>query len=144
MKEININDSMWHPCSMDIIQYTVISIRQFEGFNHYVLQAVRNVGACGKIQVIVSENKGKFRFIELIDEEHIEYARGLGDFVEGYYYSSKDEAELAFYNELLKTVRNSTDHKLRLYQESKSNLDKIELLISELKDKIKNQSDGTR
>ena len=87
--EIKINDYFWHPCSLDIIEHKVVSIRQYDGFNHYVLKSTRNVGACGRIEVIISENKGKFRFIELVDEENIEYASGLQDFIEGNYYHKK-------------------------------------------------------
>lgn len=53
MKAIKIGDEMFHPCSIDIIKHKVVSIRQFEGFNHYVLEATNNVGDCGRVQVII-------------------------------------------------------------------------------------------
>jgi hypothetical protein len=99
MSDIKINDSMWHPCNMDIIEHKVISIRQFDCFNHYVLKAVRNVGACGRLEVIVSENNGKLRFVELVNEDTTEYASGLQDFIEGNYYTTKEQAELEFYEQ---------------------------------------------
>ena len=80
---IKIGDPLWHPCSMDIIEHKVVSIRQFEGFNHYVTKSVHKVGASGILEVILDEHKGKLRFVELLDEESIEYVSGLKDFIEG-------------------------------------------------------------
>ena len=88
---IKIGDSLWRPCNVDIIEHRVISIRQYEGFNHYVTKAVHNVGACGRVEVILDEHKGKLTFVELLDEEDLKYSSGLKDFVEGTYYTTKKE-----------------------------------------------------
>lgn len=56
---IKIGDSLWHPRNLDIIQHKVTSIRQYEGFNHYVCKAVHNVGACGRIEIILDEHNYK-------------------------------------------------------------------------------------
>lgn len=126
---MKIGDSIYHPCSMDIIQHKIISIRQFEGFNHYVLKSVHNVGACGRIEVIVSENKGKLRFIELIDEENIEYASGLQDFIEGNYYFSENEAKKEFYKKQKTVCWANMENKKRLYEQAKAHYERVEKLI---------------
>jgi hypothetical protein len=140
MSKLSINDSVWHPCNMDIIEHKVISIRQFEDFNQYVLKAKNNVGACGKIEVIVSENNGKLRFVELIDEENIEYASGLGDFIEGNYYTTLDEARLEYYEQQRILCWSNMEQKKRLYEEAKNRYDQVELLVKELKHIIKTKS----
>ena len=137
MSDIKINDSMWHPCNMDIIEHKVISIRQFDGFNHYVLKAVRNVGACGRLEVIVSENNGKLRFVELVNEDTTEYASGLQDFIEGNYYTTKEQAELEFYEQQRILTWSSMESKKRLYEQALVNYNRVELLVNALKNKIK-------
>ncbi len=136
---IEIGTKMWHPCNMDITEHKVISIRQFEGFNHYVLKAVHNVGACGKLEVIVDEHKGKFRFVELLNEENIEYASGLQDFVEGNYYVIKEKAELEFYEQQRILSTSSVWKFENLLKEAKAREKQVELLVKALKEKIKEQ-----
>lgn len=137
MNELKIGDFMWHPCNLDIIKHKIISIRQFEGFNHYVLKAENNVGACGRIEVIVDEHKGKFRFVELLNEENIEYSSGLWDFVEGNYYSTENAAKLEFYQQQYYLTYSSMEKYLSLYNESKRNHDRVKLLVDELKTLLK-------
>jgi len=136
-QELKIGDFMWHPCSVDIIQHKITSIRQYEGYNHYVLKAVNNVGACGKIEVIVDEHKGKFRFVELLDEDTTEYSSGLQDFVEGNYYTNENEAKLEFYQKQFWLVSENMDNRKRLYEESKRSCEKLELFLKELKTLLK-------
>jgi len=131
---IKIGDSLWHPCNMDIIEHKVTSIRQFEGFNHYVTKAVRNVGACGKVEVILDEHKGKLRFVELLHEEEIEYSSGLGDFVEGNYYTNKKEAELEFYTQQEYLCRRKVDERERWYKEAKDRYEQVKLIVSKIKE----------
>jgi len=137
MKEIKINDSIWHPCNMDIIEHKVTCIRQYEGFNHYVLQAKRNVGACGRVEVIVSQNKDRLTFVELINEERIEYASGLQDFIEGKYYTDENEAKLEFYEQQRVLTWSSMNKQKRLYDQAKANYDKVEKLVKAIKEEIK-------
>jgi len=142
MNTLNINDSIWHPCNMDIIEHKVVSIRQFEDFNQYVLRAKHNVGACGKIEVIVSENNEKLRFVELVNEENIEYASGLGDFIEGNYYTTLDEARLEYYEQQRILCWSNMEEKKRLYEEAKKRHDQVELLVKDLKQIIKERNNG--
>lgn len=138
---IKINDTIWHPCSVDIIEHNVISIRQFEDFNHYVLKAKRNVGASGRIEVIISENNGVLRFVDFLDEESVAYASGLRDFVEGKYYLNKDEAELEFYENQRVLAWSNKEHKQRLFMEAENWYKQVELLVKNIKERIKsNQS----
>jgi len=136
-QELKIGDFMWHPCSVDIIQHKITSIRQYEGYNHYVLKAVNNVGACGKIEVIVDEHKGKFRFVELLDEENIEYSSGLKDFVEGNYYKTENEAKLELYEQQYIIAWSNMEKKESWYNEAKARYAQVGLLVKELKALIK-------
>ena len=129
---IKINDPMWHPCSIDIIEYKVISIREYDGFTHYVLKAKDNVGACGRVEVVVSENKGKLTMIELLDEKNLEYVGGLWDFIEGSYYTNKDDASLEFYRQQETFAWSSMDAAKRRYNETKLHYEKVKLIISKI------------
>lgn len=136
METIKIGDEFFHPCSIDIMQHKVVSIRQFNGFNHYVLKATHNIGACGKLEVIIDEHKGKFRFVELIDEENIEHARGLQDFIEGDYYRTLDEARIVFYDKQRTLYQLSVYDKERILAEAKRNLERVEAIIKQAKASI--------
>ena len=136
MKKIEINDSLWHPCNVDIIEHKVISIRQFEGFNHYVTKAVHNVGACGKVEVILDEHKDKLRFVELLNEEHIEYSSGLGDFVEGNYYLDKREAELEFYRQQETLTWSNMEQKKRWYEDAVKRYEQVKLIVKTIKESL--------
>lgn len=136
---MNIGDKMWHPCNMDIIEHKIVGINQYEdnrgkSFKHYILKAVHNVGACGKVEVIVDEHKGKFRFVELVDEENIEYASGLQDFVEGNYYTNKKEAEIEFYTQQKWLVHNRVDRLDSQLKEAKLRLEQVEAIIKVAKE----------
>ena len=145
MKNIKLDDIIWHPCNMDIIEHKVVGIHKYiterkgksvEGMQ-YTTKSKHNVGACGRVEVIISENNGKLIFIELIDEDFIEHSSGLQDFVEGNYYTTKEEAELEFYNHQEILSWSSMDKNKRLYDESKKHYEKVKLLVKELKNKTK-------
>lgn len=136
LKAMQIGDYLWHPCNMDIIKHKITSIRQYEGFNHYITKAVHNVGACGRVEVILDEHKGKLRFVELIDEEDIEHSSGLHTFVEGNYYIDKREAELEFYNQQLTLCWSSMEKQKRLYEESLKRYNQVKLLVKTIKNTI--------
>lgn len=137
--KIKIGDSLWHPCNMDIIEHRVISIRQFDGFNHYVCKAVHNVGACGRVEVILDEHKNKLRFVELLYEEDLEYASGLKDFVEGNYYTNKKEAELEFYKQQESIAWSNMEQRERLYKESVKRYEQVKLLVKTIKESLNEQ-----
>ena len=134
---IKIGDSLWHPCNVDIIEHRVISIRQYEGFNHYVTKAVHNVGACGRVEVILDEHKGKLTFVELLDEEDLKYSSGLKDFVEGAYYTTKKEAELKFYEQQETLAWSNMEQKKRWYEDAVKRHDQVKLLVKTIKDSLK-------
>jgi len=123
---------------MDIIEHKVISIRQFDGFNHYVLKAKHDVGACGKLEVIIDEHKGNLRFVELLDEENIEYSSGLQDFVEGNYYTDLNKAKLSFYTQQETLAWSNMEQKKRWYEDAVKRHNQVKLLVKELKELIKN------
>jgi len=133
---LKIGDHLWHPCSIDIIEHKIISIRNFEGFNHYVTKAVANVGACGRVEVILDEHKDTLRFIELVDEENIEYSSGLQDFIEGEYYSNKKEAQLEFYRMQEVSAWSNMDRQERLYKQSVKHYEKVKLLVKTIRESL--------
>jgi hypothetical protein len=137
MKDLKIGDKLWHPCNMDIIEHKIISIRQYEGFNHYISKATNNVGACGKVEVILDEHKGKLRFVELVDEENIEYSSGLQDFIEGNYFDSKKEAELEFYEQQQTLSWSNMEQKKRWYEDSLKRYEQVKLLVKTIKESLK-------
>jgi hypothetical protein len=136
MKKINIGDKLYHPCSIDIIEHKVIGIREYENFTHYHLKAINNVGACGKLEVIISENNSKLRFVELINEDNIEYSSGLQDFIEGIYYTDLLEAKLDFYSKQETLAWSNMDNKLRLYKEAETRYNQIKLLVNKIKEDL--------
>ena len=138
---MNIGDKLWHPCNMDIIEHKIIGVNEFEDsrgklFKHYTLQAIHNVGACGKLSVIVDEHKGKFRFVELVNEENIEYASGLQDFIEGNYYSTKEEAEIEFYEQQRILAVSRTWQYEKLLKDAQDRVKQVEAIIKIAKESI--------
>ena len=137
MNKLKIGDKVWHPCSMDIIEHKVIAVHEYEKFTHYTTKALRNVGACGQVEVILDEHKGKLRFVELLREDELKYASGLQDFVEGDYYSNESEAKLRFYEKQLTIFRFDMQQKEALYNEAKRGFEKVELIINKIKEELK-------
>ena len=136
MKQIQINDSVWHPCNLDIIEHKIVSIRQYEGFKHYVTKAVHNVGACGRVEVILDGHKNNLRFVELLNEENIEYSSGLQDFVEGNYYLDKRKAELEFYRQQEILSWSNMEQKKRWYEEAFKRHEQVKLLVKTIKESL--------
>ena len=135
---IKINDSVWHPCSLDIIEHKIVSIRQYENFTHYTTKAVHDVGACGRVSVLLDEHNDKLRFVSLVEVEgRIETANGLGDFIEGNYYIDKRLAELEYYEQLEILSWSSMEHKRTLYEEAKNRHDKLSSILKRVKDSLK-------
>lgn len=135
MSNLKVGDKLWHPCSMDIIEHKIVSITQYEDFVHYHTQAVHNVGACGRIEVILHGNEDSLTFIKLVDDD-IPYASGLQDFVEGKYYSDQNKARLEFYRlQDMYAYREVKECEKKL-KEANKRYAKIELLIKNIKEQI--------
>jgi len=144
MNNIKIGDSIWHPCNMDIIEHKITGIRQYEDSVQYETKAVRNIGASGKLELLLSHKENKIIFIGYVHgEDSVDYESGLQDFVEGYYYIIKEEAELKFYEQQRTLTWSSTEKHKRLYEQSKQNLERVELLVKALKEKIKSYGEST-
>lgn len=137
---LKIGDPLWHPCNMDIIEHKVVSIRQFEGFNHYVSKSVRNVGASGKVEVLLDDHDGKLRFIQLLDADDTEYASGLQDFVEGNYYRVLKEAELQFYEQQRILALSSMERQKTLYEEAVKRHAQVDLIVKKIKETLQNEN----
>ena len=137
MNELKIGDSLWHPCNMDIIEHKITSIRQYEGFTHYVTKAVHSVGACGKVEVILDGRKDNLWFVELLHEDELEHASGLQDFIEGVYYSDKRKAELDFYRQQEVLTWANMDQKKRWYEEAKIRHEQVALIVKKIIETLK-------
>ena len=138
MERLKIGDTLWHPCNYDVIEHKIKGVREYEDFVQYETQAVRNVGASGRIQLLLSHRENKILFVGYVNGEESIYAEsGLMDFVEGYYYTNKSEAEVVYYeNQRILSWSSMNKHK-QLYEQSKKNYDKVEKLVKDLKEKVK-------
>jgi len=132
---MEINDIVYHPCNMDIIQHKITGIRTYEDHVLYEAKAIHPVGASGRIEILLSEDKkGNIRFTGLIDDP--EYGNGLGDFVEGLYYKDQQKARLV-YNEAQRIlVWSNMEEKRRSYENAKFMYDKVEKIINTIKEEI--------
>lgn len=143
MKDIKIGDTLWHPCSVGIIEHKVTAIHQYEGFTHFTAKAVREVGACGKVQVVLDCHKGRLRFVELLDEDSLPTASGLQDFVEGDYYTDKDEARRVFYDQQETLCRRAVERLEADLKAAKANYERVSLLVKTIKEQIKERDEPT-
>lgn len=138
---LKIGTMLYHPFSMDVTYHKIIAITEYEDHKIYHARAEANVGACGRVEVsLFLDKKGALRFIEL-DTSH-EYDDGLQDFVEGQYYTNKNEAMLVFYDIQKTLVWNSMNEKERLYKEAKDKYDRVVKLIETTKKHILEEQDG--
>jgi predicted nucleotidyltransferase len=135
---LEIGQSLWHPCNMDIIEHRITGIRQYEDCVQYETKAVRNIGASGKLSLLLSHKDSRITFIGYVHgEESVEYESGLQDFVEGKYYTNYDEARLEFHEQQRILAWSNMNNKKRLYDEAKARHDQVDLLVKELKTSIK-------
>ena len=132
---MKLNDLLYHPCSIDIIEFKIISVIERESGISYTAKATHNVGACGRVEVLLSLKKdGTLVFIDLVEDS--KYSGGLGDFVEGKYYIDKQEARLFYYEQQSILVRSNMEEKRRLYENSKLNYEKVEKILVEIRKDI--------
>jgi len=134
MFNLKVGDSVWHPCNLDIIEHKVISITQYEGFTHCNVRSVKNVGACGRVEVILDVRKDTLLFVELVDEDTLPYARGLQDFVEGKYYTTLNKARIEFYNVQERLTLRDVENLEKRLKDAKLLHEKVKLLIKTFKD----------
>ena len=136
--ELQINDKLYHPCSLDIIEFKIIGIRQYEDTILYEAKALNNVGACGKVEILLKIDKyDVIRFIGIKDSYDDEYGRGLEDFVEGKFYLERLEARLEHNEQQLSLCRTSMENKKRIYEQSKAMYDKVEKIVQGIKNDLK-------
>ena len=143
MIKLKVGDSVWHPCSIDIIEHKVISITQYENFTHCNVRAVKNVGACGRVEVILDVRKDTLLFVELVDEDTLPYARGLQDFVEGKYYTTLNEARVEFYKVQERLALRDVENLEKRLKDAKSIYETVKLLIKTFKEDINDATNNT-
>ena len=136
--KLQINTKLYHPCSLDIIEFKITGIRQYEDSTLYEAKALDNVGACGRVEILLKIDKyDVIRFIGIKDSYDDEYGRGLEDFVEGKYYLEKLEARLEHNEQQLSLCRTSMENKKRIYEQSKAMYDKVEKIVQGIKNDLK-------
>lgn len=136
--QLKINDTLYHPCSLDILQFKVTGVRQYENHVLYEAKADYNVGACGRVEVLLTIDKyNTIRFVGLEDSYNHEYANGLEDFIEGTYYKDRLEARLAYNEQQRILCWSNMENKRRIYEESKAMYDKVEKIVAGIKADIK-------
>ena len=136
--ELQINDKLYHPCSLDIIEFKITGIRQYEDSILYEAKALNNVGACGKVEILLKIDKyDVIRFIGIKDSYEDEYGEGLEDFVEGKYYLEKLEARLEYNEQQRLLCWTSMENKRRIYEQSKAMYDKVEKIVQGIKNDLK-------
>ena len=74
---------------------------------------------------------------KIVDEENIEYASGLQDFIEGNYYFNRKEAELEFYNQQQTLCWSNMEQKKRWYEDSLKRYEQVKLLVKNIKESLK-------
>lgn len=136
--ELQINDKLYHPCSLDIIEFKITGIRQYEDSTLYEAKALYNVGACGRVEVLLKIDKyDVIRFVGIKDSYEDEYGRGLEDFVEGKYYLEKLEARLEYNEQQRILCWDNMENKRRIYETSKNMYDKVEKIVQGIKNDLK-------
>ena len=114
---MQIGDDVYHPCDYDILHFKVAGIRYHEEDpTLYELKAVHNVGAQGRIVVLVAHAGDRLQYVDLLEPSDDINERGLEGFIEGEYFESQDQARLAFYTvqELLSWT--SLEQQRRVYE----------------------------
>ena len=136
--KLQINTKLYHPCSLDIIEFKITGIRQYEDSTLYEAKALDNVGACGRVEVLLKIDKyDVIRFIGINDSYDDRYGKGLEDFVEGKYYLEKLEARLEHNEQQLSLCRTSMENQRRVYETSKNMYDKVEKIVQNIKNDLK-------
>lgn len=136
--ELQINTKLYHPCSLDIIEFKITGIRQYEDSTLYEAKALDNVGACGRVEILLKIDKyDVIRFIGIKDSYDDEYGRGLEDFVEGKYYLEKLEARLEHNEQQRILCWDNMENTRRIYETSKNMYDKVEKIVQNIKNDLK-------
>ena len=136
--ELQINDKLYHPCSLDIIEFKITGIRQYEDSTLYEAKALDNVGACGRVEILLKIDKyDVIRFVGIKDSYEDEYGRGLEDFVEGKYYLERLEARLEHNEQQRILCWDNMENTRRIYETSKNMYDKVEKIVQGIKNDLK-------
>ncbi len=136
--KLQINTKLYHPCSLDIIEFKITGIRQYEDSTLYEAKALDNVGACGRVEILLKIDKyDVIRFIGIKDSYDDEYGRGLEDFVEGKYYLERLEARLEHNEQQRILCWDNMENTRRIYETSKNMYDKVEKIVQGIKNDLK-------
>ena len=132
---MQINDLVYHPCSLDIIPFKVTGIRTYKDHSIYEATATGKVGACGRVRVLLTTDKSNtMRIIGLHEDFESEYDSGLGDFVEGVYYNDKLQARLVYNETHRLNFWSRVETKKRELKQAEADYTKVLSIISGIKE----------
>lgn len=130
ISSITVGDTLYHPCSIDIIEFTVTAVITTEHGVSFQAKSKHDVGACRKVEVLLSSDKfGKLFYSDLLTD--CEYEDGLWDFVEGRYFLSKELARMHFYKIQRELINQKVDHFKRMYEQAKYDLERVDKILQE-------------
>lgn len=140
---MKINDLLYHPCSLDIIEFRINKIHTIQDenseFTTYTAKSTDSVGACGRIEVLLTVDiHGVIRFYDLVED--YEYSRGLHDCIEGYYFTTKSKARLEYYKIQETLSSTNVDSKKRLYEEAQTSHNRVKQILKEIREELKDQT----
>lgn len=129
---LEINQKVYHPCSLDIMKHKIASVTEYEDRVLYKAKSMHPIGACEVVEVLLSvDRKGAIRFIGLADD--YEYDSGLQDFVEGKYYTSVFEARTEFYNVQKTLAGANVEKKKQSLLEAEKSYTRVCKILDEIK-----------
>jgi hypothetical protein len=113
---MEIGADVYHPCDIDILHFKVKGVRQYGDHNQYELKAVHNVGAQGKVVVLVADAGGRLQYIDCLEPSDDDNERGLDGFIDGEYFQDRRQAVAVFYTAQERLSWHSLEQKRRIYE----------------------------
>jgi len=138
MEMLKCKDRLWRPCCMDILEFSVIGVRQYEDHVMYELRADHGVGAQGRIELLVCHRGDHIRFVDYLDVDH--HDRSITDWFDGEYYPDQRKARIAFYDVQLQLARSSIDQAERILKERRESLARLERTVASIKEDLAEDS----
>ena len=135
MEVLKCKDRLWRPCGMDILEFSVIGVRQYEDHVMYELKADHGVGAQGRIEILVCHRGEHIRFVDYLDAEHSD--RSITDWFDGEYYPDQRKARIAFYDVQVQLIRSSVEQAERILKERRTSLAHVEKILTTIKEDLK-------
>ena len=102
---LQLRQDVFCDCGLDILEYTVKEIRDNSEGTFYILKAKKNVGAQGRIEILIYENgSGEYKYLELVGNEDWTEEYGLEPFTNGKYFTTLEAAKTSFAKTQIKLI----------------------------------------